>query len=44
VGSTQRDTMDEAMWLANSEYVLGDWHECPHGTDPVDYVESLSGG
>ena len=43
VGTTQHDTMDEAMWLAYSEYVLSDWSPCPDDTDPLEYIKSLSG-
>jgi hypothetical protein len=35
--------MDEAMWLAYSEYVLSDWSPCPDDTDPLEYIKSLSG-
>jgi hypothetical protein len=40
VGTTQHDTMDEAMWQAYSEYVLSDWASCPDDTDPVEYIKS----
>jgi hypothetical protein len=43
LGTTQHDTMDEAMWLAYSEYVLSDWSPCPADTDPLEYIKSLSG-
>lgn len=43
LGTTQHDTMDEAMWLAYSEYVLSDWSPCPDDTDPLEYIKSLSG-
>ncbi len=43
LGTTQHDTMDEAMWLAYSEYVLSDWTSCPDDTDPLEYIKSLSG-
>ena len=43
VGATQHDTMDEAMWLAYSEYVLSDWSPCPDDTDPLEHIKSLSG-
>src|SRR6478672_9475113 len=29
VGTTQHETMDEAMWQAYSEYELADWRSCP---------------
>jgi hypothetical protein len=35
--------MDEAMWLAYSEYVLSDWSPCPDDTDPLEHIKSLSG-
>jgi hypothetical protein len=44
VGTTQHDTMDEAMWLAYSGYVLSDWASCPDDIDPLEYITSLSGG
>jgi hypothetical protein len=43
LGTTQHDTMDEAMWLAYSEYVLSDWASCPDDTDPLEYIRSRSG-
>ena len=43
VGTTQHDTMDEAMWLAYSEYVLSDWTSCPDDADPLQYLRSQSG-
>jgi hypothetical protein len=43
VGTTQHDTMDEAMWLAYSEYVLSDWTSCPDDADPLEYIRSQSG-
>jgi hypothetical protein len=43
LGTTQHDTMDEAMRLAYSEYVLSDWSPCPDDTDPLEYIKSLSG-
>ena len=42
VGSTQHDTMDEAMWQAYSEYVLSDWAPCPEDIDPQEFVKSRS--
>src|SRR5690348_11404504 len=40
-GTTRHDTMDEAMWLAYSEYVVSDWSPCPDDTDPLECVKSL---
>jgi hypothetical protein len=40
VGTTQHDTMDEAMWQAYSEFVIGDWRACPEDVDPVAYIRS----
>jgi hypothetical protein len=40
VGTTQHDTMDEAMWQAYSEYVLSDWTSCPDGVDPLEYIRA----
>jgi hypothetical protein len=40
VGTTQHDTMDEAMWQAYSEYVLSDWRLCPDGVDPLEYIRA----
>jgi hypothetical protein len=38
VGTTQHETMDEAMWQASSEYELADWRSCPEDVDPVAYI------
>jgi hypothetical protein len=40
VGTTQHDTMDEAMWQAYSEYALSD-SSCPDDTDPLQYMRKL---
>ena len=37
-GTTQHDTMDEAMWQAYSEYVLSGWRSCPDGVDPLEFM------
>jgi hypothetical protein len=42
VGSTQHDTMDEAMWQAYSEYVVSDWRSCPDDVDPLEYIRAQS--
>jgi hypothetical protein len=42
VGTTQHDTMDEAMWQAYSEYVLSDWTSCPDDVDPLEYIRAQS--
>jgi hypothetical protein len=42
VGTTQHETMDEAMWHASSEYELGDWRSCPEDVDPVAYIRAHS--
>ena len=39
-GTTQHDTMDEAMWQAYSEYVLSDWTSCPDGVDPLEFIRA----
>jgi hypothetical protein len=41
-GSTQHDTMDEAMWQAYSEYVVSDWRSCPDDVDPLEYIRAQS--
>jgi hypothetical protein len=38
VGTTQHETMDEAMWQAYSEYEIADWKSCPDDVDPVEYL------
>jgi hypothetical protein len=40
VGTTQHETMDEAMWQAYSEYVLSDWRSCPDDVDPLQYIKA----
>jgi NADPH-dependent FMN reductase len=40
VGTTQHETMDEAMWQASSEYELADWRSCPEDVDPVAYIRA----
>ena len=42
VGTTQHDTMDEAMWQASSEYEIADWRSCPEDVDPVEYIRAHS--
>jgi hypothetical protein len=42
VGTTQHETMDEAMWQAYSEYVLSDWTSCPEDVNPVEYIRAQS--
>ncbi len=42
VGTTQHETMDEAMWQAYSEYVLSDWRSCPEDVDPLEYIRAQS--
>ena len=39
-GTTQHDTMDEAMWQAYSEYELSDWTLCPDGVDPLEFIHA----
>jgi hypothetical protein len=42
-GTTQHDTMDEAMHQAYSEYdAISDWRLCPVDTDPLEYIRSQS--
>jgi hypothetical protein len=41
-GTTQHETMDEAMWQAYSEYEISDWRSCPEDVDPVEYIRALS--
>jgi hypothetical protein len=43
VGTTQHDTMDEAMDQAYSEYdAISDWRFCPADTDPLEYLRAQS--
>jgi hypothetical protein len=42
MGTTQHDTMDEAMWQAYSEYVVSDWRSCPDDVDPLQYIRAQS--
>jgi hypothetical protein len=42
VGTTQHETMDEAMWQAHSEYEIPDWRSCPEDVDPVEYIRAHS--
>ena len=42
VGTTQHETMDEAMWQAYSEYEIADWRSCPEDVDPVEYIRAHS--
>jgi hypothetical protein len=42
VGTTQHDTMDEAMWQAYSEYEIPEWRSCPEDVDPVEYIRAQS--
>ena len=42
VGTTQHDTMDEAVQQAHSEYVLSDWTNCPDDVDPLEYIRGQS--
>jgi hypothetical protein len=42
VGTTQHETMDEAMSQAHSEYEIPDWRSCPEGVDPVEYLRPQS--
>jgi hypothetical protein len=40
VGTTQHETMDEAMWQAHSEYEIPEWRSCPEDVDPLKYIRS----
>jgi hypothetical protein len=40
VGTTEHETMDEAMWQASSEYEIADWRSCPEDVDPVEYLRA----
>jgi hypothetical protein len=40
VGTTQHETMDEAMWQADSEYEIAEWRSCPEDVDPVEYIRA----
>jgi hypothetical protein len=40
VGTTQHETMDEAMWQAYSEYEIPEWISCPEDVDPVAYTRA----
>jgi hypothetical protein len=44
VGTTQHETMDQAMWPSSSEYELADWRSCPEDVDPVAYIRAHSDG
>jgi len=40
VGTTQHETMDEAMSQAYSEYAIAEWRTCPEDVDPVEYIRA----
>jgi hypothetical protein len=42
VGTTQHDTMEEAMYQAYSEYTISEWRLCPDGVDPLEYIHARS--
>jgi hypothetical protein len=43
VGTTQHETLDEAMWQAYSEYdAISDWRFCPDDADPLEYIRAQS--
>jgi len=43
VAETQHDTLDEAMWQADSEYdAISDWRLCPDDADPLEYIQTQS--
>jgi hypothetical protein len=44
VGTTQHETLDEAMWYANSKYgEISEWSACPDGVDPVEHLRARFG-
>jgi hypothetical protein len=41
VGSTQHETLDDAMYQAYSEYdAISDWRLCPDDADPLQYLHA----
>lgn len=40
IGTTQHETMDEAMWQAYSEFVIADWSTCPEDVNPAQYIRA----
>jgi hypothetical protein len=42
VGTTQHETMDEAMSQAFSEYEIPEWRSCPEDVNPVEYIRAQS--
>jgi hypothetical protein len=43
MGTTQHETMDEAMWQAQSEFVIAAWRSCPEDVNPVEYIRARRG-
>lgn len=44
VGTTQHETLDEAMWYADSKYEeISEWTACPDGVDPVEHLRARFG-
>jgi hypothetical protein len=44
VGTTQHETLDEAMWYADSKYrEISEWSTCPDGVDPVAQLRTRFG-
>jgi hypothetical protein len=44
VGTTQHETLDEAMWYADSKYgEISEWSACPDDVDPVEYLRARFG-
>jgi hypothetical protein len=43
LGDTQHDEMDDARRLAYAKYgPISDWHLCPDGVRPLDYIRARS--
>jgi hypothetical protein len=44
VDTTQHETLDEAMWYADSRYgEISEWIVCPDGVDPVEHLRARFG-
>jgi hypothetical protein len=40
LGTTQHETLDEAMYEAYADYTLSDWRFCPEDADPLEYLRN----
>jgi len=44
VNTTLHETLDEAMWYANSKYAeISEWTACPDDVDPVEHLRARFG-